>query len=103
MSDLRVKDVVIVGGGTAGWMTAAFLSKVMGSQINIRLIESDGSQIGIVKLEEAKQRAQDQGLDLVEVGEKADPPVVKIMDWAPAATLKYERCPGCVNAFAIAQ
>ncbi len=39
-------------------------------------------------LDEAKTRARDQGLDLVEVGEKADPPVVKIMDWGK---VKFER------------
>lgn len=54
----------------------------------VRLIDADGTQVGIVKLEEAKQRARDQGLDLVEVGEKADPPVVKVMDWGKA---KFER------------
>ncbi len=54
----------------------------------VRLIDADGTQVGIVKLEEAKKRARDQGLDLVEVGEKADPPVVKVMDWGKA---KFER------------
>ncbi len=33
--------VVIVGGGTAGWMAAAALSKTFGEQLEIRLIESD--------------------------------------------------------------
>lgn len=54
----------------------------------VRLIESDGEQIGIVPLEEAKRRARDQGLDLVEVGSTAEPPVVKIMDWGKA---KFDR------------
>lgn len=54
----------------------------------MRLIDSDGSQVGIVPLEEARKRAREQDLDLVEVGEKADPPVVKIMDWGKA---KFER------------
>ena len=44
--------------------------------------------MGIVAIEEARREAQDLGLDLVEVGPKADPPVVRILDWGK---LKYER------------
>lgn len=36
-----VKNVVIAGGGTAGWMAAAALSKTMGDQVNLVLVESD--------------------------------------------------------------
>ncbi len=54
----------------------------------VRLIDEDGAQFGVVPLEEARQKAQDRGLDLVEVGAGADPPVVRILDWGK---VKYER------------
>ncbi len=54
----------------------------------VRLIDADGTQLGIVPLEEAKTRAKTQSLDLVEVGATADPPVCKIMDWGK---VKFDR------------
>lgn len=47
----------------------------------IRLIDSDGTQQGIVPTREALAMAQNQGLDLVEVSPLADPPVCKILDY----------------------
>ena len=54
----------------------------------MRLIDVDGAQLGVVPIEEAREKAEDQGLDLVEVGADANPPVVRILDWGK---LKYER------------
>jgi translation initiation factor IF-3 len=54
----------------------------------VRLVGADGSQIGIVSVQDALQRAQDLDLDLVEVAPNADPPVCRIMDYGK---FKYER------------
>lgn len=52
MEDVSIKEIVIVGGGTAGWMAASAISILLRDpSINIRLIESD--QIGTVGVGEA--------------------------------------------------
>ena len=53
----------------------------------MRLITDDGEQIGIVSIDEARERATERGLDLVEVAPEARPPVVKMMDYGK---YKYE-------------
>ena len=53
----------------------------------MRLIQDDGEQIGIVSIDEARERATERGMDLVEVAAEARPPVVKMMDYGK---YKYE-------------
>ncbi|MGH8475358.1 MAG: translation initiation factor IF-3 [Methylococcales bacterium] len=47
----------------------------------IRLIGANGEQAGVVSLKEAKQRAIDADLDLVEISPNADPPVCRVMNY----------------------
>ncbi len=47
----------------------------------IRVIDTDGSQMGIVTPQDALRVAQEKELDLVLVSDKADPPVCRIMDY----------------------
>lgn len=47
----------------------------------VRLIDEDGAQVGVVNTREALQRAREKGLDLFLVQPDANPPVAKIMDY----------------------
>jgi translation initiation factor IF-3 len=46
----------------------------------VRLIDPEGENVGVVPIEEAQKIAQDADLDLVEVAPNANPPVCKVMD-----------------------
>jgi translation initiation factor IF-3 len=54
----------------------------------VRLVDSDGSQIGIKSRDDALQYAYSKDLDLVEVAPNADPPVCRVMDYGK---YKYEQ------------
>ena len=54
----------------------------------MRLIDYDGDNHGVVPIQEALSRAEEVGLDLVEIAPNADPPVCKIVDYGK---LKYEQ------------
>jgi translation initiation factor IF-3 len=47
----------------------------------VRLVDDDGTQVGIKSTDEARELAYSKGLDLVEVAANADPPVAKVMDY----------------------
>lgn len=47
----------------------------------VRVIDKDGGQLGVLSLLEALSRAEEAGLDLVEIAPSADPPVCKIIDY----------------------
>lgn len=47
----------------------------------VRLIDENGKQIGIVPLQEALRIANEKGLDLVEIAPNANPPVCKLLDY----------------------
>src|SRR5258708_10697232 len=47
----------------------------------VRLIGADGSQIGVVPLQQAQEMAREKDLDLVEISPTANPPVCKVMDY----------------------
>jgi translation initiation factor IF-3 len=54
----------------------------------VRLIDDDGSQLGIKTTDDARDYAYGKNLDLVEVAAQADPPVAKVMDYGK---YKYEQ------------
>jgi translation initiation factor IF-3 len=54
----------------------------------VRVVASDGKQVGIIETSEALALAEQQDLDLVEVAPAADPPVCRIMDYGK---YKYEQ------------
>ncbi|NOK20317.1 translation initiation factor IF-3 [Corallococcus carmarthensis] len=53
----------------------------------VRVVGSDGSQLGVMTIEAALEKARSESLDLVEVSPMAKPPVCKIMDYGK---FKYE-------------
>ena len=53
-----------------------------------RLIDADGSQLGLFGVNDAMKRAREHGLDLVELAPNAQPPICKILDYSK---FKYEQ------------
>lgn len=71
------------------------IAKIQGPRINqdirsreVRVIAPDGSQLGVLSITEALGKADDYGLDLVEIAPQGVPPVCKIVDYGK---YKYEQ------------
>lgn len=73
------RKVLIVGGGSAGWMTAAYLSKVFGRQIDISLVES--ANIGTIGVGEATFSTIHLFFKFLGLEEE---------DWMPACNASYK-------------
>ena len=54
---------------------------------SVRLVDETGENVGVVSIEVALDRAEEAGLDLVEIAPEAKPPVCKILDYGK---FKYE-------------
>ncbi len=57
------------------------------ASVQVRLIDEEGENVGVVATAMALERALEAGLDLVEISPGADPPVAKILDYG---RFKYE-------------
>jgi len=75
----KKKEVLIVGGGSAGWMTAAYLSKALGPDVNISLVES--ATIGTVGVGEATFSTIHLFFKFLGLQEE---------DWMPACNASYK-------------
>jgi len=47
----------------------------------VRVVASNGDQVGIRSIQDAIALAEEEGMDLVEIAPQADPPVCRVMDW----------------------
>ncbi|MDQ3768925.1 MAG: translation initiation factor IF-3, partial [Actinomycetota bacterium] len=54
----------------------------------VRLIDENGEQVGVMKIEDAQDYARERELDLVEVAPQARPPVCRVLDYSK---YKYEQ------------
>jgi len=75
-----------IGGGTIAKKDLRINNRIRAREV--RLVGEDGSPLGVVATPEALKRAQEAGLDLVEVAPTAAPPVCRIMDYSK---YKYEQ------------
>lgn len=76
----NILEVLHIKSGGRGGSKRARIN----DQINVpevRLIDEDGDQVGVVPIKEALAKAEEKGLDLVELSPDAKPPVCRLMDY----------------------
>jgi glycine/D-amino acid oxidase-like deaminating enzyme len=76
---MAVREVVIVGGGTAGWMTATYLQSAFGDKVSITLVESE--QIGTIGVGEATFSTVRYFFESLGLDER---------DWMPSCAASYK-------------
>lgn len=76
---MAVKDVVIVGGGTAGWMTATYLKAAFGDRVSITLVES--KKIGTIGVGESTFSTVRYFFEYLGLAER---------DWMPSCAASYK-------------
>lgn len=74
-----VENVVIVGGGTAGWMTAAYLTAAFGDRVKVTLVES--ADVGTIGVGEATFSDIRHFFEFLGLAER---------DWMPACNATYK-------------
>jgi len=57
----------------------------------VRLVGASGENLGVVPIEEALKKAEENGLDLIEISPQAKPPVAKIGDYGNSSTTRKRR------------
>ena len=74
-----LRNVVIVGGGTAGWMTATYLKEAFGERVSVTLVESD--HVPVIGVGEATFSTVRHFFDYLGLSER---------DWMPACHASYK-------------
>ncbi len=77
-------------GGVSAISTKSFINDEIKAS-EVRLIDAEGNQIGIVSIAQARRLAEESGLDLVEIAPDAKPPVCKVMDFGKYRFEKEKR------------
>lgn len=80
-------DIINFNGGNAIAAKRFFVNEMIRAK-EVRVIDSTGSQLGIMPTFEAISKAAEKGLDLILISQDANPPVCRIIDFGK---LKYEQ------------